>query len=160
VRRGGVVKLLVKLLMVLAVVGGLYAFGAYAERRANTPEALERAARDACVAMYDDHRLALGDEGKDDANDALRYADGRLDEAGDPDVVAIDEYLGHGRLRSAMALELDEDEIAGQAAVGHRLLVRAAQACTDLGRPELQKYLYDETGNEDYASVEGVDVDD
>jgi hypothetical protein len=156
VRRGGVVKLL----LVLAVVGGLFALAAYGERRANTPEALERAARDACVAMYDDRRLSLGDEDKDDANDALRYADGRLDEATDPDVVAIDEYLEHSHRRSAMAFELDEDQLAGEAAVGHRLLVRAVQGCTDLGRPELQEYLYDETGNEDYASVEGVDVDD
>jgi hypothetical protein len=35
--------------------------------------------------------------------------------------------------------------------MGHALLVGAAQACTNLGHPELQEHLYEETGNEDYA---------
>jgi hypothetical protein len=140
--------------VLVVVVGGLTTIGAYAERQAKTPT------EDACMTMLAYHRSAPGEDDGRDAWDRLRYVESRLDKATAPEAFAIREYLtydrlyrGAGRAPNELVLETDDIGLATQTGTGHRLLVGAAQACTDLGHPELQKYLYDQTGDEDYASM-------
>jgi hypothetical protein len=127
--------------VVAVVVGGLYTLGAYAERHASTPT------DEACRTMLDYHRSAPGGEDKSDALDRLRYVAGRLDKATGPEAVAIREYLADDSLYrgaalgpSVVILEPDEAELVGR--LSPRLM-RAAQACTDVGHPELREYLHD-----------------
>jgi hypothetical protein len=136
--------------VLVVVVGGLNTLGAHAERQASTPT------DDACMTMLDYFRSAPGGDDSSDAWDRLRYLKGRLDKATAPEAVAIREYLIFDRLnRSAgtgpteLVLEPHEVELVGR--VGPRLM-RAAQACTDLGHPELQEYLYD-TRDEDQVPL-------
>jgi hypothetical protein len=138
---------LVKPLVLVVVVAGLNTLGAYAERQASSPT------DDACTTMLDYFRSAPGGEDKSDAWDRLRYVSGRLDHATAPEAVAIREYLAPYRLSrgpgtgpNELVIETEPEEIE----LGSRRspqLMRAAQACTDLGHPELQEYLHD-TRNE------------
>lgn len=125
--------------MLVVVVGGLNTLGAYTERQARSPT------DDACMTMLDYFRSAPGGEDKSDDWDRLRYVEGRLDEATASEAVAIRQYLAFDRLtRGAGASELvvEPDGVGLLERVGTRLM-RAAQACTDLGHPELQEYLRD-----------------
>jgi hypothetical protein len=134
---------LVKPLVLVAIVAGLNALGAYAERQAISPTA------DACRTMLDYFRAEPGGEDKSDAWDRLRYVSDRLDNATAPEAVAIREYLAPYRLNrgpgtgpSELVIETEPQEVE----LGSRRspqLMRAAQACTDLGHPELQEYLHD-----------------
>lgn len=136
---------LVKPFVLVVVVVGLNTLGAYAERQARTPT------DDACITMLDYHRSSPGGEDASDAWDRLRYVESRLDSATTPEAVAIREYLaydgmyrGVGRDPSEVVFDTD-GQLVRRTGTGHRLLVGAAQACTDLGHPELQDYLYDDT---------------
>jgi hypothetical protein len=136
--------------VLVVVVAGLNTLGAYAERRARTPT------DDACMTMLDYHRSAPGGEDGSDAWDRLRYVESRLDSATAPEAVAIREYLAYdgmyrGAGRDPGELVLETDGLVSRTGTGHRLLVGAAQACTELGHPELQDYLYEDTRDEDYA---------
>jgi hypothetical protein len=140
--------------VLVVVIGGLTTIGAYAERQPKTPT------DDACMTMLAYHRSASGGEEASDAWDRLRYEGSRLDKATAPEAVAIREYLtyerlyrGAARTPNELVLETNDIGLATPTGTGHRLLVGAAQACTDLGHPELQEYLYDQTGDEDYASM-------
>jgi hypothetical protein len=131
--------------MLVVVVGGLTTIGAYAERQAKTPT------DDACMTMLTYHRSAPGEDDGSDAWDRLRYVESRLDKTRGPEAVAIREYLtydrlyrGAGRTPNELVLETDDIGLAAQTGTGRRLLMRAAQACTDLGHPDLEEYLYDE----------------
>lgn len=135
---------LVRPFVLVVVVGGLNTIGAYAERQATAPT------DDACLTMLTYHRSVPGEDEASDAWDRLRYVETRLDKARAPEAVAIREYLaydalyrGAGRAPDEFVLETDDIGLAARTGTGHRLLMRAAQACTDLGHPELQEYLYD-----------------
>jgi hypothetical protein len=137
---------LVKPFVLVVVVGGLSTFGAYAERQATTPT------DDACMTMLNYHQSALGEEDGSDAWDRLRYFETRLDKTTAPEAVAIREYLaydalyrGAGLAPNELLLETDDIGLLGRTGTGHRLLMRAAKACTDLGHSELQEYLNDDT---------------
>jgi hypothetical protein len=135
---------LVKPLVLVIVVAGLNTLGAYAERQAISPTA------DACATMLDYFRAEPGGEDKSDAWDRLRYVRGRLDNATAPEAVAIREYLAPDRLNRGPGtgpteLVIEADEVDLDFRVGPQL-VRAAEACTDLGRPELQEDLRDTVG--------------
>jgi hypothetical protein len=133
--------------VLVAVVVGLNALGAYAEGQASTPT------DQACMTMLDYFRSSPGwGEGKSDAWDRLHYLKGRLDTATGPEAVAIGEYLayfrqdrGAGPGPTDLVFEPYEVEVVDR--VGP-VLMRAAQACTDLSHPELQDYL-NEISDED-----------
>ena len=130
---------LVKPLALVAAVGGLNALGAFAERQAIAPT------DDACMTMLDYVRSAPGGEDNSDAWDRLRHVEGRLDEATAPEAVAIRRYLAFDRLTrggGSTALVFEEDGAVLVDRVSARLM-RAAQACTALGHPELEEYLHD-----------------
>jgi hypothetical protein len=134
--------------VVVVVVAGLNTIGAYAERQIKTPT------DDACMTMLTYHRSTPGEDEASDAWDRLRYIETRLDKATAPEAATIREYLaydalyrGAGRAPNEFVLETDDIGLTARTGTGHRLLTRAAQACVDLGHPELQEYLYD-----DYAS--------
>jgi len=138
---------LVKPVVLVVAVVGLNTLGAYAERQAISP------ADDACTTLLDYFRSAPGGEDNSDAWDRLRYVSGRLDNATAPEAVAIREYLAPYRLSrgpgtgpNVLVLEAEPGEIEPDFRVDPRLM-RAAQACTDLGHPELQEHLHD-TGDE------------
>jgi hypothetical protein len=140
---------LVKPLALVVVVAGLNTIGAYAERQAKAPT------DDACMTMLDYHRSVPGEEEASDAWDRLRYVETRLDKATAPKAVAIREYLaydalnrGAGRVPNEFVLETDDTGLVARTGTGHRLLMRAAQACTDLGHPELQEYLSDQEASQ------------
>ena len=140
------------------IVGGPLALIAYGAIQGATEDADPRAerqqARDACAALYDDRRLTYGvDEGWADAQDALDYAAGRVaDNSDGPDVAAVRAYLDHDEdIERTLAATDNDSGALPEPSIGHDLIVTASQACTNLGQPELQQYLYDETGNEDYA---------
>jgi hypothetical protein len=123
----------------VVVVGGLNALGGYAERQATAPT------DDACMAMLDYFRSAPGGEDSSDAWDRLRHVEGRLGDATVPEAVAIRQYLAFDRLTrgaGSTTLVFEQDGAVLVDRVGTRLM-RAAQACTDLGHPELQEYLRD-----------------
>jgi hypothetical protein len=127
--------------MLVVVLGGLNTLGAYAERQAGTP------ADDACKAMLDYFRSSPGGEDYSDAGDRLRYLKGRLDKATANEAVVISEYLAVFDLLNKAGtgpteLVFDEPEVELVGGVGPRLM-RVAQACTDLGHPELREYLND-----------------
>jgi hypothetical protein len=134
---------LVKPLVLVVVVGGLNTLGAYAERQAISPP------DDACTTMLDYFRSAPGGEDHSDAWDRLRYVSDRLDDATAPEAVAIREYLvpyrlnrGPGTGPNELVIETEPEEVELGSRRSPRLM-RAAQACTDLGHPELQDYLHD-----------------
>jgi hypothetical protein len=129
--------------VLVVVVAGLNNLGAYAERQGISPT------DDACATMLDYFQSAPGGEDKSDARDRLRYVRGRLDNATGPEAVAVREYLapyrlnggpGTGPTELVAVLEANEVELVRRVSAQ---LMRAAQACTDLGHPELQEYLHD-----------------
>ena len=99
--------------------------------------------------MLDYFRSTPGGEDKSDAWDRLRYVRGRLDNATAPEAVAIREYLapyhlnrgpGIGPVEPVTEVRRREPELVDPMAPQ---LMRAAQACTDLGHPEIQELLHD-----------------
>lgn len=135
--------------VLVVVVAGLTTVGAYAERQPAPTE-------DACKTILDYHRSAPGGEDRSDAWDRLHYVETRLAKATSPEAVAIREYLayvGTAKIAGLVPRELapERDGLASRTGTERRLLVRAAQACTELGHPELQDYLNDDTREEDYA---------
>jgi hypothetical protein len=146
--------------VLVIVIGGLTTIGAYAERQPKTPT------DDACMTMLDYHRSASGGEEASDAWDRLRYVESRLDKATAPEAVAIREYLtyerlyrGAARTPNELVLETNDIGLATPTGTGHRLLMRAAQACADLGQPQLQEHLHDDTRDtlNRIAAVTGLD---
>jgi hypothetical protein len=139
--------------VLVLVIGGPNSIGACAERQAKTPT------DGACMTMLTYHESATCDDEASAARDRLRYVESRLDKAAAAEAVAIREYLtydcqyrGAGRTPNELVIEPVDIGLATQTGTGHRLFMRAAQACTDLGHPELQEYLYEDTRDEDYAS--------
>ena len=134
---------MVKPLVLVVVVAGLNTLGSYADRQAISPT------DDACTTMLDYFRAAPGGEDKSDAWDRLRYVRGRLDNATSPDAVTIRDYLAPYRLSGGPGMGPNEpmvDVAPAEVELVDRMspqLLRAAQACTDLGHPELEGYLHD-----------------
>lgn len=130
-----------KPLAVVAVVVGLNIVGAYVEGQAISPT------EDACATMLDYYRAAPGGDAESDAWDRLRYVSGRLDHATTPEAIAIRQHLAFVGLTDAPgggpvdlgAVDADEIEQIGGVSPD---LSRAAQACTDLGHPELLDFLH------------------
>ena len=103
------------------------------------------------MTILDYHRSVPGEEEASDAWDRLGYVESRLDKATGPEAVSIREYLalttlhrGGGRTPDEVVLETDDIGLAVRTGTGHRLLMRAAHACTDLGHPELEEFLHDQ----------------
>jgi hypothetical protein len=130
----------VKPLAVVAVLVGLNILGAYLDRQAISPT------DDACTTMLDYFRAAPGGEDESDAWDRLRYVSGRLDHPTTPEAVAIREYLAFAGVVEAPGpgpndlgvVDPFPIEVDGGTSPD---VMRAAQACTDLGHPALEDYL-------------------
>lgn len=131
-------------LLVVALVGGLAALSVYLDRQTDSPEALERAAERACVALYARSDPSSTSEERGDAEDYLDYLEDRLDAATDPEVVAIHEYLELDQPEGLVIGQTGDLDVVPSPGMGRRLLERAAEACTNLGHPELERHLSDD----------------